>query len=163
MSSQACREQLTLLLGTHIERIGRANDYLAEIRTAIAENRLEALQESLSHPDFSVEDIEHLEQQRHRLLSGHGFNQDSEGFEKCVAWCDDAAKNVTLLYRQLIESLLKLQHSLQVNSLLVSRGHDRVRRSLRILTGQSTSGHHKTYSSKGKTIQPTGQRDIAIA
>ncbi|MCP4983746.1 MAG: flagellar protein FlgN [Gammaproteobacteria bacterium] len=162
MSHQKCHAQLCELLHTHVTRINRASEYLAEIKTAIAENRLEQLQQTLAHPDFAVNDIEHLEQQRHQLLSSYGFSEGSEGFEQCVAWCDDEQGHVNELYQQLIQGLVKLQHSIQANNLLVSKGRDRVRRSLGILSGLGAAGNCKTYSSDGKTTNPTGQRDIAI-
>ena len=163
MNSNQCREQLTALLAEHHQRITRASEYLASIKQAIAENRLESLQNSLSEPDFKIEEIEELEQQRYQLLADYGFNQDAEGFEKCMAWCDDEQKKVARLYQQLIQGLVQLQHSIQVNSLLVNRGRDRVRRSLGILTGLGTAGSCKTYSSDGKAQEASGRRDIAIA
>jgi len=163
MSSTQCRAQLSELMETHISRISRANDYLAEIKKAIAENQLETLQQSLAQPDFSVEDIERLEQQRYQLLSSYGFAKDSDGFQKCVNWCDDEQAQIAELYQQLIQGLVQLQHSIQVNSLLVTRGRDRVKRSIGILTGLGTTGNCKTYSSEGKALDPNGQRNIAIA
>lgn len=163
MNSSQCREQLGELLETHISRIIRANDYLIEIKKAIAGNQLDTLQQSLSQPDFSVEDIERLEQQRYQLLSSFGFTKDSDGFQQCVNWCDDEQAHVAELYQQLIQELVQLQHSIQINSLLVTRGRDRVKRSLGILTGLGTAGNCKTYSSEGKALDPNGQRNIAIA
>ncbi len=163
MNSQSCREQLIELLEAHNARISRATEYLANIKQAIAENRLENLQDSLSNPDFAVDDIERLEQQRYQLLADYGFSQDSDGFEKCMTWCDDEQNRVSGLYQQLIQSLVQLQHAIQINSLLVSRGRDRVKRSLGILTGLGASSNCKTYSSDGKTLSTPGRRDIAIA
>jgi flagellar biosynthesis/type III secretory pathway chaperone len=163
MNSESCREQLIELLEEHNDRINRATEYLANIKQAIAENRLENLQDSLSNPDFAVDDIERLEQQRYQLLSSYGFSQDSDGFEKCMAWCDDEQKQISGLYQQLIQSLVQLQHAIQVNSLLVTRGRDRVKRSLGILTGLGAASNYKTYSSDGKTLSTPGRRDIAIA
>ncbi len=163
MSSIQCREQLIALLESHNVRITSAIDYLDSIKQAIAESSLENLQQSLSNPDSALVDIERVEQQRHQLLSTYGFSQDSEGFEKCMAWCDNEQQQVYELYQQLVQSLVQLQHSIQINSLLVNRGRDRVRRSLGILTGHGAAGNCKTYSSDGKTLSPTGQRDIATA
>ncbi len=163
MSSKQCREQLIALLEAHNTRIIGAVDYLDSIKQAIAENRLENLQQSLSSPDSALDDIERVEQQRHQLLSTYGFTQDSDGFEKCMAWCDNEQQQVHELYQRLVQSLVQLQHSIQINSLLVTRGRDRVRRSLGILTGHGAAGNCKTYSSDGKTLSPTDQRDIATA
>ena len=163
MNNQQCREQLTALLEEHNQRITSASEYLAGIKQAIAENQLESLQQSLSKPDFAVEDIEQLEQQRHQLLSDYGFSQDAQGFEKCMAWCDDKDQQISGLYKQLVQNLVQLQHTIQINSLLVNRGRDRVRRSLGVLTGLGTSGSCKTYSSDGKALGSSDPRNIAIA
>jgi len=163
MNSSECQEQLTALLEAHNASISSANDYLLAIKNAIAANQLEKLQQSLSKPEFVLDDIEQLEQQRYQLLSTYGFSKNSDGFEKCVAWCDNEQGQVSGLYQQLIQGLVQLQHSIQLNSLLVTRGQDRVRRSLGVLTGLGAMANCKTYSSNGKTLSPAGQRDIAIA
>ena len=163
MNSNQCREQLTALLEAHIARISSANDFLLAIKNAIAANQLENLQQSLANPELALDQIEQLEQQRHQLLSTYGFSENSDGFEKCVAWCDNEQGQVSRLYQQLIQGLLQLQHSIQLNNLLIARGQDRIRRSLGVLTGLGAMGNCKTYSSNGKTLSPAGQRDIAIA
>jgi flagellar biosynthesis/type III secretory pathway chaperone len=163
MNSSQCREQLTALLEAHIARISSANDFLLAIKNAIAANQLENLQQSLANPELALDQIEQLEQQRHQLLSTYGFSENSDGFEKCVAWCDNEQGQVSRLYQQLIQGLLQLQHSIQLNNLLIARGQDRIRRSLGVLTGLGAMGNCKTYSSNGKTLSPAGQRDIAIA
>jgi flagellar biosynthesis/type III secretory pathway chaperone len=163
MNSSQCREQLTALLEAHIARISSANDFLLAIKNAIAANQLENLQQSLANPELALDQIEQLEQQRHQLLSTYGFSENSDGFEKCVAWCDNEQGQVSRLYQQLIQGLLQLQHSIQLNNLLIARGQDRIRRSLGVLTGLGAMGNCKTYSSNGKTLSPASQCDIAIA
>ena len=63
----------------------------------------------------------------------------------------------------MIQNLFDLRHSIQINSLLVNKGQERVRRSIGILTGTSSTGTCKTYSEKGQAVDPAGRRDIAIA
>lgn len=163
MNPADCRNRLIELLETQNSRIDRANDYLDSIKQAIMENQLDNLQQTLNSPDLAISDIEQLEQQRYQLLSSFGFDGDGDGFTKCMVWCDDEKGQVDTLYQQLIQSLLKLQHAIQINSLLITKGRDRVRRSLGILTGLGAGGSCKTYSSNGKTNDPSGRRDIAIA
>lgn len=163
MNQKACREQLTELLRAHIARIDQANAYLAEIKQAIAENQVDQLQQSLTNPRFSVTEIEALEQQRLEVLSNHGFDRDSAGFEACLKWCDDDAGTIEALYQQLVKNLLRLQQSIQLNNLLVSKGKERLRRSIGILTGLSNSSNCKTYSSKGEAKNTLDQRNIAVA
>ena len=163
MSIERCRERLIELLRAHNTCIESANAYLESIKVAIAENRLDQLQQSLSSPELPMAEIERLESERRALLQTFGFDGDEKGFEKCVAWCDDDSGHVTTLYQQLVQNLLKLQHSIQLNSLLVSKGQDRVRRSIGILTGIGSANQSRTYSSDGKTTSDNGRRDIAIA
>ncbi len=163
MNAQRCRNSLIELLRAHIEHICQANDYLLGIKNAVAENRMDELQQSLADPYVAIEAIERLEQQRHRLLESHGFDSDDAGFDKCINWCDDEQGRLSELYRQLIADLVQLQRSIQINSLLIDKGRDRVRRSIGILTGLGRGGSVKTYGSNGKTVDPAGQRDIAIA
>ena len=162
MNRTACREKLTALLEDHNTRISRANAFLNSIKNAMADNTLEILQQLVSNPDLATEDIEQLEQQRHQLMESFGFSQDNDGFEKCVSWCDNEQKRVTTLYQQLIAGLVQLQQSIQINSLLIIKGQDRVRRSLGVLTGSASAGNYKAYSSNGKSMSQTGQRDLAI-
>ena len=163
MNKQACREQLTNLLKTHLAHIDLAIDYLASIKQAIGANRIDAMQQSLQQPEFSIDGIERLEHERHQLLTDFGFKQDQSGFKDCIAWCDDDGGALTEMYQQLIDRLLQLQRSIQVNSLLVSRGKERLRRSVGILTGHGNPDNCQTYDDKGETLGNANRRNIAIA
>ena len=163
MNKNTCRERLFELLQAQNDRIARANVYLDTIKNAIADNRLDDLQQSLTSPDLAIDEIEHLERQRTELLAEFGFDRGHDGLEKCVAWCDDGNNQLTGLYQQLIKNLFELRHSIQINSLLVNRGQERVRRSIGILTGVGNADICKTYGDKGQAINPAGRRDIAIA
>ena len=163
MNQANCRKQLIELMRAHIVRIDQARAYLTEIKQAIAENRVEQLQQSLANPQFSLSEIEQLEQQRLELLSQHGFDRDHSGFEACLKWCDDSDGTVNALYQQLVASLVQLQQSIQLNHLLVNKGKERLRRSIGILTGLSHSNSCKIYGSNGEAQNTLGQRNIAIA
>ncbi len=67
MSSSECRDQLTALMEAHNERISNANDFLQEIKNAIATNQQENLQRSLSRPALARGETEQLAQQRYQL------------------------------------------------------------------------------------------------
>lgn len=163
MNSQECRGQLIELLRAQTERIVGANTLLVGIRLAIAENRFDTLRQSLDQPAFAVEEIEQLEQQRLQLLERFGFARKGSALTECIAWCDDAGGEVSQIYAQLIQDLMALQRSIQLNSLLVRKGQERVRRSIGVLTGLGNGGHCETYSSQGRTEETGAGRDIAIA
>jgi flagellar biosynthesis/type III secretory pathway chaperone len=158
-----CREKLTALLEAHTSKIAIANEYLTNIKNAIAENKLETLNQNISNPELPIQEIEQLDQQRHHLLNEFGFGEGIDGFEKCVAWCDNDVKQISELYQKLIQSLQQMQHSIQINNLLVNKGRDRIRRSIGILTGQGNDSNHKIYTSTGKAEHDNGQRAIAVA
>lgn len=162
MTRDVCRARLQELLQVHIGHIARANEYLSKIRSAIAENDLAAVQLSLEAPDASIAAIEELEQDRRQTLGEFGFDGDNAGFEQCVRWCDNDSHQLHDLFSELITELEKLQHSIQVNNLLVNKGRNRVRRSLGILTGLGHSAGN-TYDRKGEKLETEGCRNIAIA
>ena len=89
MNTNQCRERLSELLQAQAEQITRANEYLLVIKNAIADDQLDKLQQSLTSPELAIEDIENLELQRYQLLANFGFEQNPEGLEKCIDWCDD--------------------------------------------------------------------------
>ncbi len=163
MKTEQCRARLIEILRAHNLCIESANAYLASIKTAIAENRLDQLQQSLSGPEMPMAEIERLETERHSLLQTYGFDSGDDGFQKCVDWCDDDSGHLKELYQQLVHNLVELQRSIALSSLLISKGQDRVRRSIGILTGIGNANQAKTYQSDGKTSAQSNRRDIAIA
>ena len=162
MKQKDCRQRLRKLLQAQNDRIASANEYLVVIKNAIAEGQLDDLQESLCSPDLAIDDIENLENQRFELLADFGFETNHDGLENCINWCDDDDRQLWQLNQQLISKLFDLRHSIQINSLLVNRGQERVRRSIGILTGAGNSGC-KTYGNDGRAIDPADRRGIAIA
>ncbi|MEM7561645.1 MAG: flagellar export chaperone FlgN [Pseudomonadota bacterium] len=163
MNPIECRQQIKALMSSQIADVELANRYLSQVKHTIANNQLEQLNHLLSNPELPLENIEQCEQKRQQLVQDCGFASGKEGFKQCIDWCDDDQKSVSSVYEALLEGLQKLQHSLQINSLLINKGRDRLRRSLGILTGLDTKNQYKTYSNQGQTQNDTSQRNIAIA
>ena len=162
MNRAACRTKLGDLLQAQVGHICNAIQYLHSIKNAIADNDLGALQANLSSPDASIAAIERLERDRHQLLGEFGFDADCANFEHCIRWCDDDQQELGKLFAELVAKLEELQHSIQVNSLLVNKGKTRVRRSIGILTGLGDSTDN-IYGRKGEKLEQNGRRNIAIA
>ena len=163
MNPEQARPQFQALISAQVADIKTANTYLLQIKQAIAENQLDQLNQLLTSPALPMESIEQREQQRQQLAQACGFSSESEGFRQCIEWCDDDSKSLGRIHQDLHEGLNRLQKALQLNSLLINKGQDRLRRSLGILTGLGSNGQYKTYSSQGKTQSTQGQRNIAIA
>ena len=162
MSPADCRQSLQRLMRRQSRCIDDATEYLDEIKQAFVDNRLKGMQDLLAAPRFDLTEIETLEQERHRLLADYGYDRDERGFQLCIEWCDDAGRETSALYLELIDKLKTLQKAIQVNGLLIRKGRDRVQRSIGVLTGIAV-GDCKTYSSDGQTVDTARRRNIAIA
>lgn len=162
-SPELCRQELKQLLKMQLAKIDEVNAYLVELKTSIVENDIEAINDSLTKTSLPIADIEALEMNRNQLLIRYGFQADKDGQQKCIAWCDDSEAELSTQYQLLTDTLLKLQRSIQINDLLVNKGQDRIRRSVGILTGQTSSEKSNTYSKSGQTGYGTNKRSITLA
>ena len=163
MNPVECRRSLSQLLQDQQQRAEQALGFLQQVKQAVAEDDLGKLQDLLKQPGIPLVEIESIEAERQQLLQRFGFAADIDGFERCIAWCDDSEGGLASQNRELRDTLLDLQHQIQLNQMLVNKGQDRIRRSLGILTGMDTAAQGKTYDSAGKAAQPNGRRDISIA
>ena len=162
-AAQQCFQQLNALLSQQIDEFKGINSYLDEIKNAIAANEIESLNTLLTQQRLPTEDINNLESQRHQLLDVYGFEFTQEGLEKCISECD---RNSVLAkqYELFQQSLSHLQRSIQVNSLLINKNQNRIRKSLHLLTtGQQNSDNARTYSSSGQTSGYSNKRSLAQA
>lgn len=161
-AAQQCFQKLNALLSQQTDEIDGINSYLDEIKNAIAANEIESLNTLLTQQRLPTEDINNLESQRHQLLDVYGFEFTQEGLEKCISECD---KNglLTERYELFQQALSRLQRSIQVNSLLINKNKNRIRKSLNLLTGQQNSDNAKTYSSNGQASGYSSKRSLAQA
>ncbi|MCP4187857.1 MAG: flagellar protein FlgN [Gammaproteobacteria bacterium] len=161
-SPEACHTELMTLLVHQKEELDAINTYLDEIKSAIVENDAESLNTLITQQRLPIAEMDDLEKQRNCLLETYGFKANRDGLLSCIAWCDkDEA--ITRQYELFRQALLHLQRSIQVNSLLVSKGRERVRQSLQLIMGQPTSEQVTTYSSRGKAEDNCNHRTIAQA
>ncbi len=161
-SPETCHTKLMALLVHQTEELDAINTYLGEIKSAIVENDTESLNTLITQQRLPIAEMDDLENQRNGLLKVYGYQVGREGLLSCIAWCDkdEAISRQYELFRQ---ALLRLQRAIQVNSLLVSKGRERVRQSLQLIMGQPASGEVTTYSSIGKTEDSNSHRTIARA
>lgn len=162
LSPQQCFQQLGELLQRQTADLENINDFLGDIKTAIVDGDTEQLNELLSHQRLPLAEMDDLESQRHRLLKLYGFEADRQGLLACISWCDQTAR-LSEQYQLFEQSLLRLQRSIQLNSLLINKGQKRIRQSLHLLTGQANNISAGTYSSSGLTQDLSNKRSIAQA
>jgi len=161
-SPQQCHKDLLTLLIRQTDELEAINAYLVDIKAAIAEGETEVLNKLLTQQRLPIAEMEDLESQRHRLLEIYGYQADREGLLGCIAWCDNE-EIIARQYELFRQALLRLQRGIQVNSLLVSKGKERVRQSLQLLVGQANNEQAitTTYASNGKTDDDSLLRSIA--
>jgi len=159
-SPKQCHKDLLALLGRQTDELEAINGYLGDIKAAISEGDTEVLNALLTQQRIPIAEMDDLESQRHRLLDIYGFQADREGLLSCIAWCDDQ-EILSRQYELFRQALLRLQRGIQVNSLLVNKGRERVRQSLQLLVGQATNEQGRTYASNGKTDDDSTLRSIA--
>ncbi len=161
-SPEPCHAELLALLVHQSEELEAINTYLAEIKSAIVENDTDSLNALITQQRLPVAEMDNLENQRNRLLASYGFKPDRDGLASCIAWCDKG-EAISQQYAIFQQALLRLQHAIQINSLLVNKGRERVRQSLQLIMGQPASNRMTTYSSNGKTDDNSSHRTIARA
>ena len=162
VSPQQCFQQLGELLQRQTADLDSINAFLSDIKTAIADGDTEQLNELLGHQRLPIAEIDDLESQRHRLLKLYGYEADRQGLLACISWCDQT-QTLDNQYQLFEQSLLRLQRSIQLNSLLINKGQKRIRQSLNLLTGQADNTSAATYSSSGQTQDLSNKRSIAQA
>jgi hypothetical protein len=157
-SPQQCHFDLAQLLETQTDELQAINSYLTRIKNAVAENDIEKLNQLVAQQRLPIKEIEDLQAQRHSLMSTYNFESNNAGIEQCIEWCDQQGK-LAQGYQTFKQELMQLQRSLQISDLLVSKGQNRIRQSLHLLTGQSDNA--KTYTSSGQSMDSTDGRSIA--
>ncbi len=162
ISVQRCRDDLIKIFDHQATKLLSLNAYLIDVKDRIAANDLDALNDVLQQDILPVEELNELERQRHRLLADYGFDYEKNELEACIAWCD-IENQVEHKYQQVNKVLAQLQHSIQINDLLVNRGKSKVRRALHILTGQNKLQKTVTYTQSGEARDSAENRSIARA
>ena len=148
-SSQQCFQQCHGLLSKQAEQISHYIEYLDAIKDAIAKNLITELDELLASNTSRIAPIEQLQQQQSQFLIAQGFSDDEQGLKDCIRACDQE-RQLEQLGQALTEQLNRLQQSLLINNLLIQKNQQRVRQSIRILSGHGPSQQPATYSRLGQ-------------
>ena len=158
-TKQQCHLELKYLLLGQFNQLKALNHYFAELKSAIAENKLDDLNSLLAENKAANNEIEELDITRKQLLEKYGFEASAYGFRSCITDCDK--DNVLARHYQLFTTELEiLQKSIRVGRLLAFKGQDRIRRTLQSLVGleRSTS---MTYASNGDADHSVDRRHLA--
>ena len=157
-STQQCLDELSHLFERQISELQEINDYLTRIKNAVAENDIEEMNNLVAKQKPPVAEVEKLQVMQQKLVSNYNFEATGDGLAKCIEWCD-LEDRLVIQYENFKQELTQLQHSLQISDLLVSKGQNRVRQSLQLLTGQTANT--RVYTSDGHSRDSTDRRSIA--
>jgi len=148
--SQYCRQQLVQIMTLQQQQVTAYIDYLDTVKQSVLEHDTDHLDQLLQQTQPGAEIIEQSQQLQAKLLSEQGYEVNQSGLDTCIQQCDQSGQLKTLK-KQLHESLGELEKSLFINSYLVRKNQDRVKQSIRILTGHQQSDRSKTYSREGNS------------
>jgi flagellar biosynthesis/type III secretory pathway chaperone len=147
--STQCARSLFPLLQQQLEQVSDFSSYLEEIKQAITHNDKDQLNQLLSATKLDVESIEQLQLKQLQIVAEYGFTQSAAGLDECVNACQ--LLPLSKLHSDLKQQLQHLQNALLVNDLLIRKNQQRVRQSIRLLSGHQAASNSMTYSSSGNT------------
>jgi flagellar biosynthesis/type III secretory pathway chaperone len=154
--STQCSRSLLPLLKQQLLQVIDFSAFLEEIKQAITHNDREKLDLLLNGTPLDVESIDILQLKLLQTIGEYGFTQSTEGLDECINAC--AEPQLSELYSELKQQLHSLQNSLLINDLLVKKNQQRVRHSIRLLSGHEAAASPMTYSSNGNTNEDNSDR-----
>ena len=147
--STQCAQLLSPLFQQMQEQISDFTKYLNQIKQTVAENDKEQLEVLLNNPRLDFAGIEQLQLKQQQIAADFGFAHSHEGVDNCVKSCDQ--EPLSDVYNRLKQQLKKLQSALMINDLLIKKNQQRIRQSIRLLSGYSPVNNNMTYNSSGNT------------
>jgi flagellar biosynthesis/type III secretory pathway chaperone len=151
-----CARLLTPLLQLQLEQVNGFLAYLEAIKQAITQNDKEQLNQLLNNTAPDVKNIEVLQLKLQQTVTDFGYTLTAEGLDECVNDCQQPQLNK--LHNDLKQQLKNLQNSLMINDLLVKKNQQRIRQSIRLLSGHQPENSSMTYSSSGNTSEDNSDR-----
>ena len=127
--------------------------HLDAIKDSVTSNNLEQLNSLITQTPEYFRNLEAIQSQLVATLSANGFNDIQNGLQNFIQRHDDASQHLYNLKTTLNKHIKVLEKTLLVNDLLVRKNQQRIKQSIRILSGHETSQNPGTYSSKGNTSQ----------
>ena len=153
--------ELQHLFQQHTEQVTHYIDYLDQIKLSVIASDNQQLDALLSDNPIDTAAIENRNIQQMQCLQHLGYDTNQQDLENWISSFDDA--DLSKCYSELKEKLEQLEKSLLLNNLLVQKNQQRVRQSIRILTGHTSSSGLSTYSRQGNELNESSGRSLARA
>ena len=127
--------------------------HLESIKESVTSNNLEQLNLLLTETPEYFKNIEMIQTQLATTLSAHGFKDTQDGLQSFIHSHDNPAQHLYHLKTTLNDHIDVLERALLVNDLLLRKNQQRIKQSIRILSGHESIQNPGTYSNKGNTSQ----------
>ncbi len=122
-------------------------NFLDKIKQTITGGDTEQLNQILASTQIDLKEIEKIGQQQMVILQRKGYEPSSTGLKNYIG--DIAQPELEQSNQILSEKTRQLEKSLLINDLLIRKNQDRVRQSIRILSGHGPTQAAGTYSRQG--------------
>ena len=149
--STQCIQLLYPLVQQLSEQLDGFIHHLDQVKQAIASNQKDQLDQLVGHTEQDLATIEQLQLKQQQTVASFGFEQSPEGVNHCVKACSQP--QLSERFDHLKEQLVTLQNALMINDLLIRKNQQRVRQSIRLLSGHAPATQNTTYTRKGDTQQ----------
>ncbi len=137
-------------------------NYLNDIKQTIISNDPHALNDLLLQNQPHIDQIEGIQAKQSAILLSFGVSNDENGINTCIK-SSIQHERLSIIKETLHQQLSKLEKALLVNDLLVRKNQDRIKHSIRILSGHQSAPKQNTYSRMGSTHTQDEKQTIAMA
>ena len=126
-------------------------------------NDVTAFENIVKQKQLCAAKLEQNEKLLFTILAKHGFNNNNEGLKQLLAQTenDSAFRSLHESWSELLKSTLECNQQNIINARVINLASVNVRRTLKILNGQSD--HAETYAQDGKSVDGSGNQSITIA
>ena len=151
-------EQLKTQLEAQIAAIDSYTTQLDEVKQALTGTDPELIAQRVAQATELFQALEESSSRCLQLLPEMGYAAAPDGLEKLVEDAADTA--LSQLKSELEEKVSALKHAIMVNDQLIRKSQNRVRQSIRVLTGHSPAGDGDTYDAGGAARAPSSTQRI---
>ena len=157
-----CIRNMTGLIQQQTDTVSGYVAYLDSIKEVITKNDAKALNHLLENNPINLSTIEACRQKCYHLVKQQGFQDTEEGLLDCIQQYNDAT--LSEAKARLDTQLKALEKSLLINDVLIQKNQQRIRQSIKILSGRTSSTDSSTYSRQGNQDQTdSNPRSLARA
>ncbi len=157
-----CTGKITGLFQQQSETVVGYIAYLDSIKEVITKNDAQQLTHLLENNPINLSTIEACREKCFQLVKQQGFEASEQGLSEYIQAFSDA--RLTDAKAELDKQLKGLEKSLLINDVLIQKNQQRIRQSIKILSGRTSSADGSTYSREGNKDQAdSNPRSLARA